>query len=49
MANMANTYQNPVIPGFNPDPSIIRSGSDFFLVTSSFEYFPGIPSITART
>lgn len=40
---MADQYQNPIIPGFNPDPSIIRSGTDFFLVTSSFEYFPGIP------
>ena len=40
---MANSYQNPVIPGFNPDPSIIRCGLDFFLVTSSFEYFPGVP------
>lgn len=38
-----NTYHNPIIPGFNPDPSIIRHGTDFFLVTSSFEYFPGIP------
>jgi beta-xylosidase len=38
-----NTYHNPIIPGFNPDPSIIRKGSDFYLVTSSFEYFPGIP------
>jgi len=40
---MTNIYSNPIIPGFNPDPSIIRAGSDYFLVTSSFEYFPGIP------
>ncbi|KAL4811963.1 glycosyl hydrolase [Aspergillus spinulosporus] len=36
-------YQNPIIPGFNPDPSIVRVGRDYFLVTSTFEYFPGIP------
>lgn len=38
-----NMYNNPVIPGFNPDPSIIRVDNDYFLVTSSFEYFPGAP------
>jgi alpha-N-arabinofuranosidase len=37
------TYRNPVIPGFHPDPSICRVGDDFYLVTSSFEYFPGVP------
>lgn len=36
-------YKNPIIPGFNPDPSICRVGDDFYLVTSSFEYFPGLP------
>ncbi|MDL2322963.1 glycoside hydrolase family 43 protein [Bacteroidales bacterium OttesenSCG-928-A17] len=36
-------YRNPVIRGFNPDPSICRVGDDFYLVTSSFEYFPGLP------
>ncbi|KAL3457413.1 glycosyl hydrolase [Aspergillus heterothallicus] len=36
-------YNNPIIPGFNPDPSIIRVGTDFFLVTSTFEYTPGAP------
>ncbi|MDL2211060.1 glycoside hydrolase family 43 protein [Bacteroides sp. OttesenSCG-928-M17] len=36
-------YQNPVIRGFNPDPSICRVGEDYYLVTSSFEYFPGLP------
>ncbi|KAH8601558.1 glycosyl hydrolase [Bisporella sp. PMI_857] len=43
MSTQIGTYTNPIIPGFNPDPSIIRSGSSYFLVTSSFEYFPGIP------
>ena len=36
-------YKNPIIPGFNPDPSICRVGEDFYLVTSTFEYFPGVP------
>lgn len=36
-------FQNPIISGFHPDPSICRVGEDYFLVTSSFEYFPGIP------
>ncbi|WP_336772528.1 glycoside hydrolase family 43 protein [Paenibacillus sp. MMO-58] len=41
-------YSNPVIPGFHPDPSICRVGSDFYLVTSSFEYFPGVPIFHSR-
>jgi len=36
-------YRNPVIPGFHPDPSVCRVGSDYYLVTSTFEYFPGVP------
>lgn len=36
-------YQNPIISGFNPDPSICRVEDDFYLVTSSFEFFPGVP------
>jgi xylan 1,4-beta-xylosidase len=41
-------YQNPIIPGFHPDPSICRVGDDFYLVTSSFEYFPGVPVFHSR-
>jgi xylan 1,4-beta-xylosidase len=37
------TFKNPVIPGFYPDPSVCRVGEDFYLVNSSFEYFPGVP------
>jgi xylan 1,4-beta-xylosidase len=37
------TIRNPILPGFHPDPSICRVGPDFCLVTSSFEYFPGVP------
>jgi xylan 1,4-beta-xylosidase len=40
---MTATYRNPVIPGFHPDPSICRVDDDYYLVTSSFEYFPGVP------
>jgi xylan 1,4-beta-xylosidase len=40
---MPSKFKNPVLPGFHPDPSICRVGHDFYLVTSSFEYFPGIP------
>lgn len=36
-------YNNPVISGFHPDPSVCRFGDDYYLVTSSFEYFPGVP------
>jgi alpha-N-arabinofuranosidase len=36
-------YRNPVVRGFHPDPSVCRVGSDFYLVTSSFEYWPGVP------
>jgi xylan 1,4-beta-xylosidase len=36
-------YRNPILPGFNPDPSAIRVKDDYFLVTSSFEFFPGVP------
>ena len=37
------TFRNPIITGMNPDPSICRVGDDFYLVTSTFEYFPGLP------
>ncbi|NDL59439.1 glycoside hydrolase family 43 protein [Phytoactinopolyspora mesophila] len=35
--------QRPIIAGFHPDPSVCRVGGDYYLVTSSFEYFPGVP------
>ena len=37
------SVQRPVIPGFHPDPSICRVGDTYYLVTSSFEYAPGVP------
>lgn len=42
------TFHNPIIPGFNPDPSICRVGDDYYLVTSSFEWFPGVPVYHSR-
>jgi xylan 1,4-beta-xylosidase len=36
-------FRNPVIPGFHPDPSVCRVGDAYFLATSSFTYFPGVP------
>lgn len=36
-------FDNPVIPGFSPDPSICRVGEDYYVATSSFEYVPGVP------
>ena len=42
------TFQNPVLKGFYPDPSICRVGEDYYLVTSSFCYFPGIPIFHSR-
>ncbi len=41
-------FTNPIISGFHPDPSICRAGQDYFLVTSSFEYFPGVPLFHSR-
>lgn len=33
---------NPILPGFNPDPSICRVGDDYFIATSTFEWYPGV-------
>ncbi|SDY93772.1 alpha-N-arabinofuranosidase [Evansella caseinilytica] len=40
---MKNTFKNPILPGFYPDPSICRVKDDYYLITSTFEYFPGVP------
>jgi len=34
---------NPILPGFFPDPSIVRVGEDYYIANSSFEWFPGVP------
>lgn len=39
----ADEYYNPILPGWYSDPSICRVGEDYFMVTSTFSYYPGIP------
>ncbi len=34
--------KNPILPGFNPDPSILRVNDDYYIATSTFEWFPGV-------
>lgn len=41
-ASAEGLIQNPVLRGFNPDPSILRVGEDYFIATSTFEWFPGV-------
>ena len=41
-------FLNPILAGFYPDPSITRAGDDYYLVTSTFSYFPGIPVFRSR-
>jgi xylan 1,4-beta-xylosidase len=36
------TIHNPVLRGFNPDPSFLRVGDDYYIATSTFEWFPGV-------
>lgn len=43
---LLSTWQkliNPIIPGYHPDPSIVRVDDDYYIVNSSFQYFPGVP------
>jgi xylan 1,4-beta-xylosidase len=42
------SYRNPVLAGFYPDPGICRVGEDYYLVNSSFAWFPGIPIFHSR-
>ncbi|MEN0038103.1 MAG: glycoside hydrolase family 43 protein, partial [Cellvibrio sp.] len=39
---MNDMIQNPILRGFNPDPSIVRVGDDYYIATSTFEWFPGV-------
>ena len=39
---MSTVIRNPILRGFNPDPSIVRVGADYFIATSTFEWFPGV-------
>lgn len=40
--------QNPIFPGFNPDPCICKKGEDYYVAVSSFEWLPGIPVYHSR-
>jgi xylan 1,4-beta-xylosidase len=42
VATAARSIRNPVLTGFNPDPSILRLGDDYYLATSTFEWYPGV-------
>lgn len=44
---MSYEIKNPLLPGFYPDPSIVRVEDDFYMVTSSFSFYPGVPVFTA--
>ncbi len=39
---MTTPIRNPILPGFNADPSIVRVGEDFYIATSTFEWYPGV-------
>ena len=41
-------FRNPVLPGFHPDPSIVKVGEDFYAVNSTFSWFPGLPILHSR-
>lgn len=38
-----STFNNPILPGYHPDPSICRKGDDYYLVNSTFVWYPGLP------
>jgi len=41
-------YRNPILAGFYPDPSVVRVGADYYLINSTFAWFPGIPIFHSR-
>ncbi len=43
MQLLAQLFHNPILAGFYPDPSICRAGDDYYIVNSSFAYYPGLP------
>jgi xylan 1,4-beta-xylosidase len=48
IAQQTKQYSNPILSGFYPDPSIVRVGTDYYLVNSTFSYFPGIPVMHSK-
>ena len=47
-AGRTSGYTNPVVKGFHPDPSVCAVGEDYYLVNSTFQYFPGVPVFHSR-
>jgi xylan 1,4-beta-xylosidase len=45
---MSTAIRNPILPGFNPDPSIVRVGDDYYIATSTFEWYPGVQIYHSR-
>lgn len=45
---MSVNARNPILPGFFPDPSVCAVGEDYYIVNSSFAYFPGLPIMHSR-
>lgn len=43
LVTIAQTFNNPILAGFYPDPSICRVGNDYYITNSTFAYFPGLP------
>lgn len=39
---MSKSINNPILPGFHPDPTIVKDGDDYYLATSTFEWYPGV-------
>ncbi len=48
LSKAPKSYDNPILSGYYPDPSICRAGDEFYLINSSFEWFPGIPIHKSR-
>ena len=42
MTGIPHRGSKPILRGFNPDPSIVRVGDDYYIATSTFEWFPGV-------
>jgi xylan 1,4-beta-xylosidase len=45
---MPESIRNPILPGFHPDPSIVRVSDDYYVATSTFEWFPGVALFHSR-
>lgn len=48
LAPTRGQFRNPILPGYHPDPSVLRVGEDYYLIHSSFAHFPGIPVYHSR-